>query len=67
VLNDLLEEMINSKDVNALKIFWKFTLKLKDSALKTFGDKLKKIIHGAKRYFTKIVSKEDVFKLIKYQ
>ena len=48
--------MIEKKEKQSLKIFWNFTLKLKDSALKAFQNKLKLIIKTAKKYFVKAQS-----------
>lgn len=59
--------MIENNDKKSLKIFWNFTLKLKDNALKSFENKLKMIIKNVKKYFIKTQSPEEVFKLIKYQ
>ena len=59
--------MIEKKDRKSLKIFWNFTLKLKDTALKAFENKLKQIIKTAKKYFVKTQSNQEVFRLIKYQ
>ena len=59
--------MIENNDKKSLKIFWNFTLKLKDNDLKSFENKLKMIIKNVKKYFIKTQSPEEVFKLIKYQ
>ena len=48
--------MIEKKDKKSLKIFWNFTLKLKDTAIKAFENKLKLIIKTAKKYFVKTQS-----------